>query len=316
MYSINQLNDFLRRFNCVRALIDIGNISKKLFNEHKFFHNVLVKVNNRTAEQTITQWGLAFIAYRLMMVSNGGKKRNFTWEDLAKAHSTFGELDDPFLHDRDLLGFLFRVSQEQFWWQEINLPSLWSRYKYIFNSDSFFSENFSKMSGLTIEEYFLLGIAVLGFINREISTPVFSIDNLKSSSIPSPFKELLDEEKINLFLKLTSGNYQIIRDESQKINKLTIPKYERFEFNPLFKYPIIQGDSRFSYYSSFQFIVPNVMLLLKKIAQGVYWDLRGYFVKLDTQNSQDFLNLRIPCGLPQGYLIDVVVCITWARKKM
>jgi len=132
----------------------------------------------------------------------------------------------------------------------------------------------------------MLGIAVLGFVIG-MNIPVFSVDNLKSSSIPSPFKELLDEEKINLFLKLTSGNYQIIRDESGKINKLTIPKYERYEFNPLFKYPIVRGDSRFLYYSSFQFVVPNAMLLLKKIAQGVYWDLRDNFAKL---NSQTFLN--------------------------
>jgi len=66
-----------------------------------------------------------------------------------------------------------------------------------------------------------------------------------------------------------------------------LPKYEKYEFNPLVKYPIIRGDSRFSYYNSFQIVIPNVLLLLDRIARGVYWDLRSYFAQ---NNSNDFLS--------------------------
>ena len=289
MYSINVLEEFLRQFNCMDGLLEIGKVSRKLFSDNKFQDNLPVIVNNNERLLTVTQWGLAHLAYRLILVSNDGKRKKLDWNKLTIAHSIFNDLNDPFQNDNDLIGFLFRSSQEQFWWQDINLPSLWSRYKCIFSYDNFFTNNFYNISELSVEEYLLIGISILGYANLALSTPVFSIKNLMSSSIPSPFKESLTEEKINLFLKLTSGNYQKIRSEARTINKLTIPKYERFEFNSLFKYPIVQGDSRFQYYSSFQYVIPNLGLLMKKVAQGAYWDLRDYFAG-NPSPSQDFLN--------------------------
>jgi len=289
MYSINELEEFLRQFNCMEGLLEIGKVSRKLFSDNKFQDNLTIKVDNDERLITVSQWGLAHLAYRLILVSNDGKRKELGWSNLASALSIFNELHDPFLGDKDLTGFLFRSSQEQFWWQDIHLPSLWSRYKCIFSYDNFFTNYFYNISKLSIEEYFLIGISILGYANLALNTPAFTIKNLISSSIPSPFKEYLTEEKINLFFNLASANYQQIRGEARTINKLTIPNYERFEFNPLFKYPIVQGDSRFPYFTSFQYVIPNLGLLMKKIAQGAYWELRDYFANKPSP-SQEFLN--------------------------
>jgi len=69
MYSIEDLDSFLRKFKCYEALIEIGKFSRKLFNEGKAFENVFVDLGNKSGYQTITQWGLAFIAFRAIMVS-------------------------------------------------------------------------------------------------------------------------------------------------------------------------------------------------------------------------------------------------------
>lgn len=287
MYSITELESFLKPLNCMEGLLEIGKLSRKLFSENKFHDNLPVSVNNQNEFQTVTQWGLAHLAYRLILVSNDGKRKKLDWDKLTQAHSIFNELDDPILDDNDNIAYLLRTSQEQFWWQDLNLPILWTRYKSIFSFDNFFTRNFYKVSNLTIEEYLLIGISILGYVNLGLTTPAFSIDKLMSSSIPPPFKGSLTEEKLANFFNLASGNYEDIRREARTINKLTIPKYDRFEFNPLFKYPIVQGDRRFSYYNSFQYVIPNLALLMKKIAQGIYWDLRDEFAKIP---SQEFLN--------------------------
>src|SRR3989304_7111347 len=174
MYSINVLEEFLRQFNCMDGLLEIGKVSRKLFSDNKFQDNLPVIVNNNERLLTVTQWGLAHLAYRLILVSNDGKRKKLDWNKLTIAHSIFNDLNDPFQNDNDLIGFLFRSSQEQFWWQDINLPSLWSRYKCIFSYDNFFTTNFYEISKLSIEEYLLIGISILGYANLALSTPAFS----------------------------------------------------------------------------------------------------------------------------------------------
>ena len=115
MYSINELEEFLRQFNCMEGLLEIGKVSRNLFSENKFQDNLTIKVDNDERLITVSQWGLAHLAYRLILVSNDGKRKELGWSNLASALSIFNELHDPFLGDKDLTGFLFRSSQEQFW---------------------------------------------------------------------------------------------------------------------------------------------------------------------------------------------------------
>jgi len=179
-----------------------------------------------------------------------------------------------------------RTSQEQFWWQEFEMRIVWTRYIEIYDHDSFFSDSFYELTGLSLEEYFKLGLIFSVFINKGKNITL-NIADLINTEYPIQTNHLLTQEKVDKFLKLTSGDYNTIRTQSRMANSITLPKYERYEFNPLQKYPIILGDRRFSYYNSYQYVLPNIMLLLRRIAQGSYWDLREHYAK---QKSNDFLS--------------------------
>lgn len=95
MYTINQLDAYLRKFKCMQSLMEIGKLSKQLHNSGKFFDNLPIVIDGLTHRQTVTQWGLGFLAYRLILVSNDGRRRLMDWPNLAKAHGIFGELEEP-----------------------------------------------------------------------------------------------------------------------------------------------------------------------------------------------------------------------------
>lgn len=285
MYTINTLENHLKKFNCMQGLEEIGKLSNQLYSSGETFENMPIKIGELTHRQTISQWGLSFLAYKLIMISNDGKRSLLDWQNLVKAHGIFGELEVPLSTDEEKISFLLRTSQEQFWWQEFDMPTVWTRYIEIYDHDSFFSDSFYELTGLSLEEYFKLGLIFSVFINKG-NNITLNITDLMNLEYPIQTNHLLTQEKVDKFLKLTSGDYNTIRTESQMVNSITLPKYERYEFNPLQKYPIVLGDKRFSYYKAYQYVLPNIMLLLRKIAQGSYWDLREHFMK---QKSFDFL---------------------------
>lgn len=286
MYTISYLDSTLKRFNCMQGLIEIGKLSLDLFNTDKFYTNIPLIERGFTHRQTVTQWGLSYLAYRLILVSNDGKNLPFDKSSLLRAHGIFGELNVPLSTEEEKISFLLRTAQEQFWWQEFNMPLTWSRYLEIYNSDPFFSESFYNISGLKIDEYFKLGLIFSVFVNSA-KNPTINLNELMHSSYPVYTKGILLNDKIENFLKLTCRDYPAIRNEGRYANSIILPSYEKYEFNPLMKYPIVKGDHRFQYYDSFQFVVPNILLLLDKTAKGTYWDLRSHYEQL---GSSDFLN--------------------------
>lgn len=285
MLTINQLEEHLRKFNCMQGLTEIGKLSNQLYSSGKFLDNLPIVIDGLTHRRTITQWGLSFLAYRLILVSNDGRSKLIDWPNIARAHAIFGELDEQLSTDEEKVSFLLRLSQEQFWSQEFNMPIIWSRFIEIYKYDQFFSMSFYDITGLTLDEYFKLGLVFSVLISTS-EYPTINLKDLMQAVYPVKTDDILTEDKLDRFLKLTAGTYETIRYEAGRINKVILPKYEKYEFNPLVKYPIILGDKRFPYYDSFQIVVPNILLLLDRIARGVYWDMRSYF---EIKGSNAFL---------------------------
>jgi len=106
MSKIEDLDIFLKKYKLFPALILVANFSNSLFRDNKAFADFTLLINGRMHKQTVTQWGLLFIAHRLILCSNDGRSSDFKYQDLLEAHSIFDNLDEPFLDDNDLLGFL------------------------------------------------------------------------------------------------------------------------------------------------------------------------------------------------------------------
>ncbi|WLT36814.1 hypothetical protein NON20_11875 [Synechocystis sp. B12] len=96
MSSINDLDNFLKKYKLFPALICVARFSNKLFIANKVFEDFQLMVNGKTYKQTISQWGLLSIAHRLILCSNDGRSRDFKYEDLLKANRIFNELKEPF----------------------------------------------------------------------------------------------------------------------------------------------------------------------------------------------------------------------------
>lgn len=289
MCTVNHLDNYLKKFNCMQGLIEIGKLSKKLHSSGKSFANLPIVINGTKHKQTMSQWGLSFFAYRLIFFSNDGKKKQLTLPDIVKAHGIYTELNVPLDTLEDIVSFFLRTSQEQFLYQQFHMPTIWARYLEIYNYDHFFSDIFYKLTGLSVEEYFRLGL-IFSFYISQMEEPKINLSELITANYPVKTNDILTDQKIDRFLNLTAGTYETIRNEAERINNVILPGYEQYEFNPLMKYPIVKGDNRFSYYGSFQLVVPNLLLLDDKIARGIYWDLRSHYEqKTDKSERNKFL---------------------------
>jgi len=144
MSTINQLDEHLRKFNCMRGLAEIGKLSNQIYSSGKFLDKLPININGFTYHPTITQWGLSYLAYRLILVSNDFRRQLLDWPNLVRAHGIFGELDESLSTNEEKISFLLRLSQEQFWWQEFNIAIIWTRYIEIYKYDPFFQRIFIK----------------------------------------------------------------------------------------------------------------------------------------------------------------------------
>lgn len=306
--NIADLDNYLKKFSLHNSLVRIGNVSIDLFNQKKSFDNFPVKIGIETKNVTIAQWHLAFLAYRLIMSSNDGKQERFDYEELLCANSIFAQFDDPLGIDKDIVGFFGRVSQEQFWWQVNQTPSFSRNYILLVElpKDSSLKgginleEAFLNEYGISIHDYMAIGWAVLGICLRK---PVFGKNNLLGHSV-STYKDILTKDNLEKFLYLASAPYDKVRNLSREVNKLILPHYEKYQFNPLFRYPIIESDPRFiSLYTEAPYMVPNILLLIRKIAYGAYWELREIFKARDSRGFLAFF----------GHIFDLYVGRTFVN---
>jgi hypothetical protein len=292
--NVNDLDHFLKKYRLFPALIQIAHFSNKLFRDNNVFADFSLTINGRTYNQTVTQWGLFFIAHRLILCSNDIRSSNFEDQDLLRANQIFNELKEPILEDGDLLSFMGRVSFEQFWWQHLNvynfsrnyiiLVELQDKFKNQIKKvdlDKVFYENFN----LTIKEFFIIAFIVFG---QSLIKPYFTLEDLYDIQI-FELDTVLNVEKIDSFIKLVSASYSQIRTLSSESNKMILPvilpSFERYAFNPLFTYPLVKCDLSFKQ-SRNNLVVTNSVVFLKKFTDGVYWLLRDLYSE---SNSRDFL---------------------------
>jgi hypothetical protein len=293
MSTVNDLDRFLKNYKLFPALIRIAHFSNRLFLDNNVFADFPLTINGRTYKQTVTQWGLFFIAHRLILSSNDGRSSNFEHQDLFQANQIFNDLNEPFLQDSDLFGLMGRVSYEQFWWQDcytynfsrnyIILVELHDKFKDVIkvDLDKVFYENFN----LTIKDFLIIAFIIFG---QSQINPCFTLEDLYDIQIPE-LDVVLKVEKINSFIKLVSASYSQIRELSFESNRrilpVELPDFERYAFNPLLTYPLVKCHLGYKQ-SRNSFVVTNSVVFLKKFMDGVYWLLRDLY---NESNSEYFL---------------------------
>lgn len=287
MRNVADIDSYVRRFCLYKALGEVGRRSFDLFDTGKPFKNYPVVINGKNHEHTVTQWGLANIAYRLIESSNDSRSGTLDFEELMRASSLFNELHEPFENDGDLLPFFLRISSEQFPFQENIANSFARHYELLVKTPDYINDAglmdvpavFERVFGLPIDAYLLIGFAIGALCKRN---PFFHPDNLVRHRVEI-LERTVNEDTVKRYMEMASASYQEIRSASASINRLTIRGYERYQFNPLFRFPIVKADPRFQFHRTAPYVIPNIALLTAKTSTGIYWALRDHFLGKDSQ---------------------------------
>ena len=314
---MNDLDEFLKKYKLFSTsiqvsdlskhpLIQVANLSRRLFHANRVHDNFTLESN--TSEQTVTQWGLFFIAHRLILHSNDEHDKqlsNFGYDNLLEANSIFNELNEPFFKDDYLIGYLGRSSQQQFWSQEYYAYKFARNYLILVELHDKFqdkikvniNEFFREKSNLTIRDFLIIGFSIFKLsLHKDflLLEPLYLFleQQLNKDKILG-LDKVLTREKFDNFIKLVSGSYAQIRDLHKKCNTSTPTDFEQYEFNPLSKFPLVEFLVKYD--SSFQsnenyLVAPNSIAFLKKLTDVVYWQLRDLYMKRKSK-SGEFLQI-------------------------
>ena len=231
MSNVNDLDHFLEKYELFPALIQIAKLSKQLFNANKVRDNLAFD-SNKSKHTNVTQWGLFFIAHRLILRSNDEHDKplaNFEYENLLEANSIFNgldepffELNEPFFKDDDLIDFLVRRSQQQFWSQEYYGYKFARNYLILVELDDKFKGKikvnikkvFYENWDLTIRDFLIIGFAIfkhsLGYPYSVIDNLYGMLEYLQKQQILK-LDEVLTREIFDNFIELVSGSYSGIQ---------------------------------------------------------------------------------------------------------
>lgn len=293
-YNFSKLSNYVRQFGILSCLTHLAKLSRKMFSDDWDFlekpHPDYPEVNEK-----ITQWALLYISMVVILVTDEYKILSFQEKELIKSVNYFNGMIDPFTQDKNLIEYFFRISEEQFKMQRLTILNTWSRYISIYQKDIFFTLEFETVVGLTLNDYLMLGLSVFALALDDKRSPIFEMKQLFEINTSIPFlKDILTQEKLEKFFEYNSANYIKIKQLYRERNKNAPKNVERYYFNPLVNFPIVQIKKG-------KYLVPNTLILLKRLSQGSYWDLR---INFDKNKSQDFLNKFGECF--EDYVKDLL----------
>ena len=284
------LRKIIQRYELKSGLIAIGKASAAIFSSKKDANRI-----GRTAYRDpvsgafVTQFALAYLANILIASRSNDYKYKKQIADkqnlLALCNIYSNGLIAPHKErdtgipptSDDILTLMVRMHTEQFETQ-YNPALLISRTIVIFTQviDEIRPTKFDELSvvferetGLNITEYFFLVMAVFACVQKKAT---FRKENLTDAAIPS-LKQVLTDKKVSAFINMLSTDYWSFRNLDEKMNANLSPEDTKNRFNPLQVYPIIKTDIE----RGEPYVVPNIMLALKKGFWGLYWWFHLHF---------------------------------------
>lgn len=279
--SEEDLKTILKRYNLRDSLIRLGKVSNDIFWGDD--PNIMGKAAYRDPEfgVYITQAALAYIANLLLVSGSNDYKSKFLDQkhdlvvlcDVYTNYLISPELTNCYgITNMDqFCSFLVRTDSEQLKYQ-FDPHSLIARAICIFTDlvnktslkDLQLSVIFEKETGLSIDDYFKLAMAV--FVGSK-GTSAFRFSMFTNAEIDT-LKDVLTTEKVTGFLDILKANYNTFRKEDSRLNKERNPIFTKTRFNFLEIYPIIETDAK---HLGDPFIMPNTPLYIKKAFEGLYW---------------------------------------------
>ena len=212
---------------------------------------------------------LAFVAKTSLLRSSDNRQRELTDREFSLLLAMQGELEDPFVkEDADLEGFLIRTAWEQFPLQEMKNRMIPRTLMLLRDANDALGRTpidieaaWEKMTGLSLEQFLIIGFAYLTGVGKSNRV----VRHYASRGI---FEGKVAVEQCEAFLGLASATYEEFRELSSAF-RIDDPLYSKTEFNVLAQRPLIAVRD--------ELIAPVPRLLLRRITDGVRYDLRDRF---------------------------------------
>lgn len=212
----------------------------------------------------------ACIAKHLLLNSSAIYNKVFKESDYLKAVFYFNHLktDLDYLNssNSEAQRWAIRAAYSQFHYQRIPAHLL-GRYYIFFNEFVSKSASISKMvkeaTGLEPWEIMVIGTSFYGTV---LQNKLLDIRNLENHTIPE-FSHILTSENIAKYLAMSSISQDMFRSECSQW-ELDNELLKKYEFNPLWLYPIIR-TSVIAFNASY--IAPSLNDLVYRCTEGIYY---------------------------------------------
>ncbi|MFA4828808.1 MAG: hypothetical protein WC594_06290 [Thermodesulfovibrionales bacterium] len=230
----------------------------------------------------------AFIAKNILCFSSEISTGHFTVYDHEKLTLFYHHLESD-LHylkptDPDAYKWTIRASNVQYHYQRV--PSrLMGRYLLIIKTAQNAAEinNLCKeATGISFEEIIIIGIMIYSLIRQN---GAFDMANLLHHSFTNDrIVNALKKETIDKYLALYAITEEDFRSECRKwaMNNKAIPLYKKYEFNPLWSFPIVRTKS---IESQKQYISPSLVDLLYASTEGGYFKIMDIYRGRNSNNT-------------------------------
>jgi len=226
---------------------------------------------------------IAFIAKCLLLNSSFVRDRPFEQSDYERLAIYFNHLEthlnyvDPNSPEAQL--WLLREAYAQGRYQRIPNQTL-GRYYILFRElerNEAFNSMVREAAGLDVTEIMLIGTC---FYATLLQNGYLSIKNIESHTIPQ-LSNVLQPSKIRMFLNLASISQDRFKDEC-KSREWDNPLFKKYEFNPLWLYPII--DTRVMS-DNLRYMVPSLNDLVYRFTEGIYYSTMEHFRRGEKRND-------------------------------
>ena len=277
----------LKNYRLDDLLLLIGTLGREMFNSNEAVRFIPAEMTKKTGTLlgikqekvrgsiTISAWGLIEIAYHAVLNTHDFAREAPNFDDLLEICNEYLDFENSqtgIVYQSDpspkrLFLDLFGLAQKEFWFQQLHLireqfnrdVEMLEHIPKVVKGDIDLDAIVKRITGFSIHTFrkILLSIFAMGAINSDISAMRVE------TSIAAVDKNLTRENIIKVAASY-GCEYQDIR-------------VSRLKHMFFYVKPIVHSTRN-------RYLIANQFLIAKKIADGIYWKLRDYYL---TKNSND-----------------------------
>lgn len=265
------LRNHLRKYNLTQSLADIWTLSDHLANRTQL-PRIFDNGQPHWVKDLVYQWDLAILTREVVLnASPQGVLRLDNFNSLASVINRIRDVENAATAEyfrtrgdgaQNALASLYATVHRQFPWQRQRQMTTLMRYMKVFGAQAV-ETVLMQSSGLSIRDWYLMGMAILGHMLREPG--INAQQNLQAFGITPA--------RTQAFFEKLSMGIEPLRQKTQGVQ--LYDENWLYSWNPIAESPLIAADPKTPHLLH----CPIPELVMKRFSQGLFYELmqgRGY----------------------------------------